>query len=141
MDIMMSEPDNTKPDRSTELAEQRTDLATQRTIIAAERTLMAWIRTSISLIGFGFTIYQFFRYLRQAENLAHPHAARNLGLTLISLGVLALLVAALQHRIFLNQMGVIEGKHLWSLAFMVAILMMLIGIMAFIGVLTGAGPY
>jgi hypothetical protein len=38
-------------------------------------------------------------------------------------------------------MGVRAGKHLWSLSFIVAILMMLIGIMAFIGVLTGAGPY
>ncbi|HEY7064663.1 MAG TPA: DUF202 domain-containing protein [Chloroflexota bacterium] len=28
--------------------------------MSAERTLMAWNRTSLSLIGFGFTIYQFF---------------------------------------------------------------------------------
>ena len=133
-----------EPDKSTELAEQRTDLALQRTIIAAERTLMAWIRTSISMIGFGFTIYKFFQYLRESENIigtVRPHAARNLGLTLITLGTLALIVAAIQHRIFLNQMGIKEGKHLWSLSFIVAIMMMLIGVMAFIGVLTGAGPF
>jgi putative membrane protein len=85
----MSEHDNTEPDRGTDLAQQRTDLAVQRTIIAAERTLMAWIRTSISLIGFGFTIYKFFQYLRQSENVVgavRPHSARNLGLTLIALG-------------------------------------------------------
>lgn len=135
--------DNPK-NSSTELAQERTDLALTRTIIASERTLMAWIRTSISMIGFGFTIYKFFDYLRQSESFTgtvRPHAARNLGLTLILLGTLALVVAALQHRIFLNQMGVKEGKHLWSLSFIVAILMMLIGVLASIGVLTGAGPF
>lgn len=136
--------DDKGPDRSTDLAEQRTELAVHRTVIAAERTLMAWIRTSISLVGFGFTIYKFFQYLRESEEFVgagRPYAARNLGLTLIALGVLALLVAALQHRIFLNQMGIKEGRHLWSLSFIVAIFMMLIGVLAFIGVVTGAGPY
>lgn len=131
-------------DKSTQLAEQRTELALQRTIIAAERTLMAWIRTSISMIGFGFTIYKFFQYLAESENIilqARPHAARNLGLALITLGTLALVVAAIQHRVFLNQMGIEEGKRLWSLSFIVAIMMMLIGVMAFIGVLTGEGPF
>lgn len=133
-----------EPDKSTQLAEQRTELALQRTIIAAERTLMAWIRTSISMIGFGFTIYRFFQYLAEAESVllqARPNAARNLGLALISLGTLALIVAAIQHRTFLNQMGIKEGKHLWSLSFIVAILMMLIGVLAFVGVLTGEGPF
>ena len=31
-----------------------------RTRLAVESTLMSWVRTSISLIGFGFTIVQFF---------------------------------------------------------------------------------
>lgn len=131
-------------DTSTELAGQRTELALQRTVIAAERTLMAWIRTSISLIGFGFTIYRFFQYLAESENLllqSRPNAARNLGLALITLGTLALIVAAIQHRAFLNEMGVKKGKHLWSLSFIVAILMMLIGVLAFVGVLTGEGPF
>ena len=30
-----------------------------RTRMSAERTLMSWVRTAISLIGFGFTIFQF----------------------------------------------------------------------------------
>src|SRR5215472_15116538 len=92
-------PETSPKDRGTILAEERTDLAMTRTIIAAERTLMAWIRTSISMIGFGFSIYKFFQYLPEdlaKGNIAHPNAPRNLGLSLIGLGTLALAAAALQ---------------------------------------------
>lgn len=133
-----------EPDRSTELAEQRTDLALQRTIVAEDRTLMAWIRTSISMIGFGFSIYKFFQYLRESEHIVlktRPHAARNLGLALVALGTLTLIVAAIQHRGFLNRIGAREGKYLWSLSFIVAVLMILVGVMAFVSILTGEGPF
>src|SRR5712691_12413771 len=95
-------------DRGTVLAEERTDLALQRTIIAAERTLMAWIRTAISMIGFGFSIYKFFQYLPEevaAGNIRNPQAPRNLGLTLIALGTLALVAATWQHWNFLKSVG------------------------------------
>ena len=80
-------------DRGTILAEERTDLAVERSVMASERTLMAWIRTAISMIGFGFTIYKFFQY--KAEDIAagiirRPNAPRNLGLSLIAVGTLAL---------------------------------------------------
>ena len=31
-----------------------------RTRLSVERTLMSWVRTATALIGFGFTIFQFF---------------------------------------------------------------------------------
>src|SRR5271167_3687475 len=97
-----------REDRGTILAEKRTDLAIQRTSMAAERSLMAWVRTSLSMIGFGFSIYKFFQYLPEEianGNIRRPQAPRNLGLTLIGLGTLALVAAAWQHRKFLNQLG------------------------------------
>ena len=39
-----------------------TRLAVDRTRLAYERTLMAWVRTATSLISFGFTIYKFFQF-------------------------------------------------------------------------------
>ena len=109
-------------DRGTVLAEERTELALQRTIIAGERTLMAWIRTAISMIGFGFSIYKFFQYLPEeiaAGNVRNPQAPRNLGLTLIALGTLALAAAAWQHRNFLNEVGASQIRPVLSLSFVI----------------------
>jgi len=140
----MTPGDPTQRDRGTVLAEERTDLALHRTIIAAERTLMAWVRTALSMIGFGFTIYKFFQYLPQeiaTGNIRRPQAPRNLGMTLIALGTLALVAAAWQHRLFLNEIGVRQKRHIWSISFVVAIFVVLIGVIAFYGVLLRSGPF
>jgi putative membrane protein len=80
-----------------------------RTRMALERTLMAWVRTGLSLIGFGFTIVQFFQRLNDMQGVApalRPQAPRNMGLALIAAGVFALLVSGWQYRRLV--------KYLWS---------------------------
>jgi putative membrane protein len=131
-------------DKGTILAEERTDLAVQRTVIAAERTLMAWIRTALSMIGFGFSIYKFFQYLPEeiaAGNVRNPQAPRNLGMSLIALGTLALAAATWQHRNFLNDIRASRKGHIWSISFVVAIFVILIGLITFYGVLLRHGPF
>src|SRR5882757_4025452 len=125
---MRSDPMSTvataQKDQATILAEERTDLAIQRTVIAAGRTLMAWIRTALSMIGFGFSIYNFFRYLPEEIASGHvqrPQAPRNLGMSLIALGTVTLTVAAWQHRNFLLQIGLSDKRHMWSIAFVASI--------------------
>ena len=140
----MSSVETPLKDRGTALAEERTDLALERTIIASERTLMAWIRTAISMIGFGFSIYKFFQYLPEeiaSGNIRRPQTPRNLGLTLIALGTMGLAAASWQHRTFLNKIGASHGRHVWSISFVVAIAVMLIGAIAFYGVLLRHGPF
>jgi putative membrane protein len=47
---------------------------------------MSWVRTGISLIGFGFTIVQFFDRMQDLPGVAsarYPEAPRYLGLMLI----------------------------------------------------------
>jgi putative membrane protein len=56
----MANPD-LKFDTNTELAARRTGISFQRTRMSADRTLMSVICTSLSLIGFGFTTFQFWR--------------------------------------------------------------------------------
>jgi putative membrane protein len=72
-----------------------------RTRLALERTILAWLRTGVSLIGFGFTIVQFFQRLNGTEGVApamRPQAPRQLGLALIGCGILALIVSLVQYR-------------------------------------------
>src|SRR5215475_9994204 len=93
----------------TELASRRTALAFQRTRMSADRTLMAVIRTSLSLIGFGFTIYQFFRYLREtagAMQLVRSEAPRSFGLALVILGVVMLSLGIWRHIAFMLELRV-----------------------------------
>jgi putative membrane protein len=85
-----------------------------RTRLAIERTLMSWMRTSVSLIGFGFTIVQFFQRLNGTEGVVpalRPEAPRQLGLALIGCGVLGLLISLAQYRRIV--------KYLWSEQFKV----------------------
>jgi uncharacterized membrane protein YidH (DUF202 family) len=140
----MDQLETAPKDRATVLAETRTDLAVQRTNMAAERSLMAWIRTSLSMIGFGFSIYKFFQYLPEeiaAGNIQRPQAPRNLGLTLIVLGTLALVAATWQHWNFLKSVHGSQTRSVWSISFVVAIFVILIGLITFYGVLLRHGPF
>jgi putative membrane protein len=84
----------------TQMADERTALALDRTQLAHERTLMAWVRTSASLISFGFTIYKFFQYLREGQQIVATRrllSPRVFALAMISLGLGALLMASIEH--------------------------------------------
>ena len=117
-----------------------------RTRLALERTAMAWIRTSIALIGFGFTIVQFFEKLRTMQGVApaaQPHAPRYLGLGLIGSGVLGLVLSLVQYRHVLRylwraeyrEIAGIDGGPDRSPMLAVAIVLLLVGVFAFVAVL------
>lgn len=65
-----------------------------RTMLGLQRTLMATVRTSVSLIGFGFTVAQFFDKVRTNTPVemrsVRINAPRDLGLMLIGAGVISL---------------------------------------------------
>ena len=89
-----------------------------RTHISIERTLLAWVRTAFALIGFGFTIVQFFERMTgssQAAVATFPDAPRYLGVALISMGVLSLLVTIFEYHstikyISIGEFAVIAGS-------------------------------
>jgi putative membrane protein len=112
-----------------------TRLAVDRTRLAYERTLMAWVRTATSLISFGFTIYKFFQFESQPPPNAEPFiGARGFALIMIATGLVALLLSTLEHRQSMRAMRAEFGHVPTSTAAIVAALISLLGILAFVAV-------
>lgn len=127
-------------DSKTTMAKQRTDWAALNTRFGSERTLMAAIRTSLSLIGFGFTIYKFFESMRETmggdRGPIRVKGPRRLGMILVSLGVFVLVGAALQHWRFLKELkGETDRKFPWSISLTAATLLALTGMVLFVTIL------
>lgn len=117
--------------------------AWMRTMLGLQRTLMAAVRTSVSLIGFGFTVAQFFEKVRdKAEVVGHMNIPRDLGLILIGAGVVSLFIFIMQYssaveNLRSGDLAVIAAKDDKSLhrsTYIVAYAVLLIGIAAFLSV-------
>lgn len=110
--------------------DKSTALALTRTRLAAERTLMSWIRTSFSMISFGFTILKFFQYLQSINpNPQHTSGSKDLGVFLILLGISCLIPGMIEHRRQLNILHALDrSSSRWSYAFIVAILVGIMGL-------------
>jgi len=117
-----------------------------RTRLAVERTLMAYLRTSVSLIGFGFAIVQFFDRLEQMPGVStarFPAAARDLGLALIFSGVMVAIISLYDYRLMIHYLRSetfvsIAGLHnekIYTPLYATTIVLILIGIFAFFALL------
>lgn len=114
-----------------------TDLAVDRTRLAHDRTLMAWVRTSASLISFGFTIYKFFQYLRDKGQGGDDRifGPPEFAMFLIAIGLVALLLATVQHRRDMVAMRKHFAHVPYSMATVVGGLVGILGVVTFVAVL------
>lgn len=133
----MSNADNTP-----QIPHPSTELAKERNRAAEERTLMAWIRTSLSLIAFGFGIERIVAAIHQAlgDAINPVRLSRILGLSFVALGTFAMLLAAIDHR---QQLKRIQRNDLIYLprrspSLVVAYILVILGGIAFIGILVGS---
>ncbi|HEY8032107.1 MAG TPA: DUF202 domain-containing protein [Methylocella sp.] len=117
-----------------------------RTRLSADSTLMGWMRLATTLIGFGFTIVQFFDRLENmsgAKPALAPHVPRYLGLALIFSGVFGLIIAIWQYIWFVNYLHSEEFSRLVIKpelpinrpALAIAVVLALIGAVAFVTVM------
>ncbi len=116
--------------------------------MSSDRTLMSVVRTSLSLIGFGFTIFQFFHTLSEKfmEGSLQPESPRRFGLALIVLGVILLCIGIGNHlqetaarrrrRQMLYDQGLIHHSEPVKVSniLVIAILLLLVGLAAVVDV-------
>ncbi len=113
-----------------------TRLGYERTYLAHERTQLAWVRTGLAAISFGFGIAKFFQYLHQQQGVSPPLlGGYTVGMVMIGIGLVGLTLANLQHWRAMRALrkecpglppSVAGGK---------AILIMVLGLLAFFGAL------
>jgi inner membrane protein YidH len=121
--------------------------------MAADRTLMAVIRTSLSLIGFGFTIFQVFQKLYEGKVLQRAQAPRNFGIALVLLGITMLVLGIVYHGKFMLELrrqrqqmradGLVHGESRFpvSMTLIVAVLLLLVGLLAIASMVFSVGPF
>ena len=107
-----------------------------RVALAAERTLLAWVRTSLAMMGFGFVVAKFGLFLREVAAVngvsLRPGSGLSLwtGGSLVVLGVLVNVVAAIQH--VLNIRGLLRGEpyqvSVWSFGVIVTLIIAVLGL-------------
>jgi putative membrane protein len=107
-----------------------------RVRLAGERTLLAWVRTAMAMMGFGFVVARFGLFLREIRReggqSVPPSSGFSLvvGSALILLGVAVNLLAAFEHRRFLQRLD--RGEPYlpprWSVAIIAAVVLAALGV-------------
>ncbi len=142
----MTDQTNATSDRFKVKATTDSHFAWLRTKMSLERTLMSCVRTATALIGFGFTIVQFFARFQELPGAAppvFPNASRNVGLALILTGILMLGIVVRQYRSLTRYLGsgnfaVLVGTDeapYKSTSLAIALILMAIGVFVFFAVL------
>ena len=113
-----------------------TRLAFERTYQALERTQMAWVRTGLASITFGFAIAKFVQYLHDQQGERTPLlGGSTVGMLTIAIGLVGLMLANVQHRRALKALRAECPSLPTSVAGAMAVLIMVLGILAFVGAL------
>ena len=98
---------------------------------------MSWARTAVSLIGFGFTIFNFFSgFLQESGEPRLRDFSRNLGIALVVTGTVAMLVGVYNYWMinqYLESSAVAATVHRglklrWIYSYVIAAVLSLIGI-------------
>lgn len=141
----MSTPDKHAP--GLDLSLTNTQLSWLRSDLSNLRTLMAWVRTAVSMIGFGFTIYNFYKgFLQQLTGAGREDAARNLGVALVAAGTISMVVALFNFWSINHSLEKLAGeiaisremRHRWVYSYVIATLVMGIGLVTLVFMLRTA---
>jgi putative membrane protein len=133
----MSDLQGNQTDASASLDLMSAEYSWIRSDLSNLRTLLSWSRTAVSMIGFGFTIYNFFSgFLDETGEPRLREFSRNLGLGLVVAGTLAMLIGVWNYwtiNTYLESssvaLPVARGlKVRWAYAYVLAAVLVLIGV-------------
>jgi putative membrane protein len=132
---MTTEQDEEKP--AAPGAADPTELAVIRTSLALDRTMLAWMRTSLALIGFGFTLARFVHDLIEKGQLTgvHQYYPRQLGFTLMGLGIATLMGGAFEHIRMSRKLMKTGGATTWPASLIFACVLLLVAVLLTISLL------
>jgi len=98
--------------------------------------MLSWVRTATSLITFGFSIYKFFQM--EGPQGGRPNrliGPREFALMLVSIGLISLVLATLEHRQNIRALGAQFAGKRRSLAVLVAALISILGLLALVAMI------
>ncbi|SBO41803.1 YidH family protein [Cyanobium sp. NIES-981] len=118
------------------------ELAKERNRAAAERTMMAWIRTCLSLISFGFGLDKIIGAINRSRFNDSYHAGlsvRLMAMGFVLIGILAMAAATRQHMRTLKLIRRDDFVYVdqRSITVFTAIALTIIGVVAFVLLMTG----
>ncbi len=122
-------------------SQSSSELAQTNTLLALDRTLLAWIRTSLSFNAFGFTLARFIHDLVVHGTLHNMKATfpRNLGVTLMILGIAGLFCGAFDYWRTLRRLRNTINHPPWSTSMVLALALALICIFLLVDMLANLG--
>ncbi len=105
----------------------------------AEQTLLTWIQSGLTMIGFGFGLGSVIALMR-SEHYEHIviRMIQFVAVLLIVVGVISILLAIAQHRHKIKQIEKerYRQKPPFNLALIIGILIVILGVIAFVAILT-----
>ena len=111
------------------------ELGVERTRLAHDRTMLAWVRTATSLITFGFSIHNFFARETPAQTAERWIGPKEVALLMITIGLISLLLASLQHRSARRELLAVSPSIPRSPAAALAVFIAILGIASLISIL------
>ena len=97
-----------------------------RVFFASERTLLAWVRTGLAVIGLGYVVARFGLFLRimareanEPPVISHNPLSRVIGVAFVIVGAASVVMAAVQHRRFVQGLPAADLPQNYSQAFAV----------------------
>ncbi len=101
-------------------------LAVRRTVMAAESSLRGWMGTGVTLIGFGFTIFEFLKSVRSGQ--LGENEPLEVGILLMSIGMFSIIFGSIEYWSTMRELHQEYGVRFVKVYLITALLFVAIGV-------------